>query len=98
MAFSVRTEGEGEGDALICLCVDERRLQETMEGIGDALFYLEKDGVILSAPDASRIGRTWRRTGSRPSVGQRAGLWEFHVEPYGDCATCAIGNTASAGP
>ena len=76
MAFSVRTQEEGEDDALICLCVDERRLQETMEGIGDALFYLEKDGVILSAPDASRIGRTVA-TGQEavPSVGQRAGLW-----------------------
>lgn len=96
MAFSVRTEEGREDDALICLCVDERRLQETMEGIGDAFFYLEKDGVILSAPDASRIGRTVAQDGE--PLRQSGGVLdygEFHVEPYGDCATCAIGNTAS---
>ncbi len=47
---------EEEGKMTVYLCVDERRLQTAMEGIGGETFFLEKNGVFISAPDASRVG------------------------------------------
>lgn len=64
-----RNADEEVGSVLIC--VEERILQEAMQGNGGAFFCLEHGGRVVSAPDPAMLGQQIK-TGKEGSIGDRS--------------------------